>query len=147
MVELNKELLIKQYGKDENLNNLTFIDFAARKITKIDPNTFKDLTKVEKLWLHNNSIEQIHFRLFESLSNLKALWLFSNTLKEIDRKCFEPLKSIEVIELYKNVGLNAVSFIKASTDKSWYFEYEVNKYGSISEWNQFLQQFPQLEKE
>ena len=111
------------------------------KLKRIDSNTFKNLTKLEELPLNNNAIEEIDVRLFDSLSNLKFLRLSNNKLKRIDRKCFEPLKSIELIEIYENEGLNAISFIKPST-KYWYDDIKVEKYGSISEWNQFLQQFP-----
>ena len=202
MVELNREFLVKRYGKD-NLINRTVIDIWINRIKKIDPNTFKGLVKLEKLDLSNNEIEEIDFRLFESLSNLKSLWLFNNKLKridpntfkghdkleilslynnqieeidsrlfeslsnlkvlwlnnnklkEIDRKCFEPLKSIEVIHLYENVGLNALSFEKQSTSSKSKLSYIKNtlknvfiikNYESISDWNIFLQQFPQLGK-
>ena len=65
----------------------------------------------------------------------------NNRIDKIDRKCFEPLKSIEVIEIYENVDLNAVSFIKPSTE----YYYDVDEVEeSISEWNKFLQQFPEL---
>ena len=70
------------------------------------------------------------------------MYFLNNKLKEIDRKCFEPLKSIEVIEIYENEGLNALSFIKPSALMYWYDEEKVKKYGSISDWSQFLQQFP-----
>jgi hypothetical protein len=69
-----------------------------------------------------------------------VLWLFKNKIKEIDRKCFEPLKSIEVIELYENNDLKALSFVNPSTKFSYNKE-KVNKYGSLSDWNMFLQQF------
>ena len=110
MVKLNREYLVKEYGK-ENLINLTEINLGGKNIKQIDSNTFYGLTKLEALSLGDNEIEEIDVRLFESLSNLKYLWLSNNKLKEIDRKCFERLKSIEVIEICKNVGLNAVSFI------------------------------------
>ena len=93
--------------------------------------------------MSENEIEEIDVRLFDSLSNLKVLCLSNNKLKKIYRKCFEPLKSIEVIQIYENVNLNAVSFIKPST-KFLYDTYKVNSYGSISEWDNFLQQFPEL---
>jgi Leucine-rich repeat (LRR) protein len=149
MVELNREFLVKVYGK-EKLFNLTEIYLSGYckdkkdKITKIDSNTFKNLTKLERLWLNDNEIEEIDVRLFESLSNLKRLYLSNNKLKEIDRKCFESLKSIEVILLYENVGLNVLSFIKSPADKYSYDYDKIKKYGSISKWNKFLQQFPEL---
>jgi Leucine-rich repeat (LRR) protein len=93
--------------------------------------------------LSENEIEEIDVRLFDSLSNLEYLSLDNNKLKEIDRKCLEPLKSIEVILIYENFGLNAVSFIKPSTGY-YYDKDKVKEYGSISEWNKYLQQFPQI---
>ena len=92
--------------------------------------------------MHHNEIEKIDARSFESLSNLKWLHLNNNKLKEIDRKCSEPLKSIEMILLNENVGLNAVSLLKPSTPEYKYDEDQENEYGSITDWNKFLQQFP-----
>ena len=70
-------------------------------------------------------------------------------IDEIDRKCFEPLKSIEYILLYENVGLNVLSFIIDLNELSKFsYDHEksekLKKYGFISEWNTFLQQFSVL---
>ena len=106
---------------------------------RIDSNNFEGLIKLEYLSLNDNEIEEIDVRSFESLSNLKELLLFNNKLKRIDRICFEPLKSIKSIKLYENCELNAISFIMSPT-------YGDNK-EFISEWNNFLQQFPQIGKQ
>ena len=45
MAELNRESLVKKYGKD-NLINLIEIDFSRNQIRSIDSNTFKGLTKL-----------------------------------------------------------------------------------------------------
>ena len=94
--------------------------------------------------MSDNEIEEINVSLFESLSNLKYLYLYNNKLKEIDRKCFESLKSIEIILLYENVGPNVLSFIKSSAYILYNEREKLEKYGSVSEWNRFLQQFPEL---
>jgi hypothetical protein len=47
-----------------------------------------------------------------------------------------------VIEIYENEGLNALSLNMLSDEQNWYFNEKVEKYGSISVWNKFLQQFP-----
>ena len=114
---------------------------SNNKLKRIDSNSLKTLTKLETLSLSQNAIEEIDVRLFESLSSLKELRLDNNKLKRIDRNCFESLKSIETIILYENFGINFLSFIKPST-KIWYDKEKVGKYGSDSEWNKFLQQFP-----
>ena len=49
MVEINREFLIKQYGKDDLINQ-TLLDIAWKQIKKIDPNTFKELDKLEVLF-------------------------------------------------------------------------------------------------
>ena len=138
MVEINREYLIKEYGIDELVNRLT-IDLSGRKIKKIDPNTFKGLTKLDAIFLNHNEIEEIDRNTFDGLPNLTYLNLYSNKLNKIDRKCFEPLKSIEVIELAYN-NLNFRSFLK-STRKSYG---RVNRYGYFSDWIEFLKQFPEI---
>ena len=94
--------------------------------------------------MYDNEIEDIDAGSFDSFSNLKLLYLYNNKLREIDRICFEPLNSIELILLYENDGLKALSFVKPLTSKYTYDEEKLNEYGSISDWNQFLQQFPEL---
>ena len=126
----------------EGLSNLKELWLDNNKLRRIDSNTFKGLTKLETLYLVDNEIEEIDERSFGSLSNLIWLSLYNNKLKEIDRKCFEPLKSIEAIAIYQNNDLNAVSFIKPS-NKYWYDKEKLKKFGSVSEWNEFLKQFPE----
>lgn len=137
MVEINREYLIKEYGIDNFVNSLN-IDLSERKIKKIDPNTFKGLTKLECLCLDFNEIEEIDRNTFDGLSNLTYLNLFSNKLKKIDRKCFESLKSIELIELTNNNDLKASSFLIQKD----YLKLSGGKY--LSDWNEFLKQFPEI---
>lgn len=137
MVEINREYLIKEYGIDKLVNCLS-IDLSYRKIKKIDPNTFKGLTKLDSICLDENEIEEIDTNTFEGLSNLTYLNLYSNKLKKIDRGCFEPLKSMELIELDNNNDLKASSFLI----KQDYIELPGAKY--LSDWNEFLKQFPEI---
>lgn len=87
MVDLNREFLefLVERNKKYTLTNLSVIDISWKQIKNIDSNTFKDLTKVEILWLFNNEIEEIEIRLFETLSNLKWLDLSHNKLKRIEQ--------------------------------------------------------------
>ena len=80
MVELNREFLVEKYGKDK-LFNETIIDISNNHIRKIDSNTFKGLTKLERLWLSDNEIVEMDVKSFESLSKLKGLYLENNKLK------------------------------------------------------------------
>jgi len=63
-------------------------------LKKIQPNTFNGLTRLERLSLEDNHIEEINGNLLVDLRSHKELWIFSNKLTQIDRSCFEPLKSI-----------------------------------------------------
>ena len=129
----------------ESLTNLKELILYGNQPKRIDSNTFKGLTKLEQLYLNSNQIEIIDERSFESLTNLRYLSLSYNKLIEIDRKCFEPLKSIEMIEIYENEGLDVISFVKPLTVfKSLDIQLVIKS--SISDWNEFLQQFPELGK-
>ena len=48
------------------------------KLKIIDSKTFKNINKIDVLYLDNSEIEEIFVRLFESLSNLKMLYLYNN---------------------------------------------------------------------
>ena len=99
--KLNREDLIKKYGKDK-LINLTEIQISLTQIRNIDFNAFKGLTKLEILFLFFNEIEEIDVRLFESLSNLKLLDLSNNKLKRIDSNTFKGLTKLDRLDLKNN---------------------------------------------
>ena len=50
MVKLNRYYLVKKNYGEENLLNETAINFERYKITKIDRNTFENLTKLEYMY-------------------------------------------------------------------------------------------------
>ena len=116
MVELNREFLIKEYGSEDNLLELTRANLGQKEITKIGPNsflnnnlkridanTFKGLDKLEGLFMNHIEIEEIDSRLFESLSNLKVLDLGNNNkIKRINANSFKGLTKLERIELWNN---------------------------------------------
>ena len=55
MVKLNRYYLVKKIYGEENLLNVTAMNFERYKITKIDRNTFESLTKLEYISLNGNS--------------------------------------------------------------------------------------------
>lgn len=99
---------------------------------KIDSNLFKKLTKLELLQLNSNELTDIDAKAFESLSNLKTLWLNNNKLTKINKKWFVPLKSIQQINLYFESDISPIKCNKYSFN------------GANSDWNAFLQQFPEI---
>ena len=129
----------------KNLSNLKELYLNDNKLNSIKSDTFEGLTNLTILNLENNNIQNIVFGSFESLTSLKVLKLNHNKLMEINQKCFEPLQSIEVIQLYEN-ELNVRSFFSKSTKLSVSF-YDVDslkEYGFLSDWKDFLEQFPML---
>ena len=102
MAELNRDYLIREYGKD-NLFNRTEIILDFKQFKKIDCNTFKGLSKLEKLSLRNCRIEEIDEGSFETLTNLKVLEIYNNNLKRIDSNTFEGIgNNLEKLSLNSN---------------------------------------------
>ena len=127
------------------LSNLTELYLSGNMIKKIDSGTFIGLNSLIILDLGNNEIEEINRFSFKGIPRLKVLKLNNNKLQKIHRECFEPLKSIEVIQLFGN---DFRSFFLESTELSSSF-YDVDclrEYGYLSDWKDFLEQFPHLPK-
>jgi len=155
---LNRDFLVRHCGESnilENIKelNLMFLYYRV-KFQRIESNTFKGLINLEKLRLENNQIEEINVNGLVDLKNLKELYLYNNKLKRIDRSCFEPLKSIALIELHNNELYNNEYFFWNKTIKNFYRvspgreiekikEISNENGGFISEWKDFLKQFPQ----
>ena len=65
MVDLNREYLLKNY--EEDILELNDINLCNSRIKIIDLSAFKGLSKLERLFLTNNEIEEINQKSFESL--------------------------------------------------------------------------------
>ena len=129
----------------KNLSNLKELFLNGNKLSSIESDSFKWLTNLKILNLEDNSIQTVDYLSFSNLKNLKVLKLNQNKLMKIDRKCFEPLKSIQVIQLYDN-ELNVRSFFVESTEllSSFYNADSLREHGFLSDWEDFLKQFPKL---
>lgn len=126
----------------ESLSSLKELRLYRNKLKRIDGNTFKNLSSLQRLSLSNNEIEEIDTNAFECVSSLRVLRLNGNRLKQIERKYFETFKSIDLVVLYENDNLKALSFVKPS-NKFFYDEKNVTKYGFLSDWNEFLKHLEQ----
>jgi Leucine-rich repeat (LRR) protein len=103
MVELNRKFLVNKFGSENQLQELTQIEFSYYYILEwINSNAFKGLVNLEKISLTSNGLEEIEGDLFEDLPNLKYLDLSYNKLKKIDSNAFEGLKQLEELHLNKN---------------------------------------------
>ena len=98
-IEINQSLLIQKYGF--NIDSVV-IDLSERSIDTIDINTFIGFTKLEKLYLEENKINQLANGLFNHLESLKEVWLESNNIISIDRNVFVGLNNLEKVCLKDN---------------------------------------------
>ena len=98
-IGINQSLLIQKYGF--NIDSVV-IDLSERSIDTIDINTFIGFTKLEKLYLEENKINQLANGLFNHLESLKEVWLESNNIISIDRNVFLGLNNLEKVCLKDN---------------------------------------------
>jgi Leucine-rich repeat (LRR) protein len=98
-IGINQSLLIQKYGF--NIDSVV-IDLSERSIDTIDINTFIGYTKLEKLYLEENKINQLANGLFNHLESLKEVWLESNNIISIDRNVFVGLNNLEKVCLKDN---------------------------------------------
>jgi Leucine-rich repeat (LRR) protein len=98
-IGINQSLLIQKYGF--NIDSVV-IDLSERSIDTIDINTFIGFTKLEKLYLEENKINQLANGLFNHLESLKEVWLESNNIISIDRNVFVGLNNLEKVCLKDN---------------------------------------------
>jgi len=98
-IGINQSLLIQKYGF--NIDSVV-IDLSERSIDTIDINTFIGYTKLEKLFLEENKINQLENGLFNHLESLKEVWLESNNIISIDRNVFVGLNNLEKVCLKDN---------------------------------------------
>ena len=94
---LNIDLKIIQ----NNLKNLTKIDFSNNFIETIAENTFNNLINLTKIDLSNNHLKLIENKLFNGLANLKDINLSFNQLENIGKQ-FQNLNNLDRIDLSNN---------------------------------------------
>lgn len=76
----NKKIQFLPIQVDETFPNLVIYDAGLCSIKVVAKNSFKNLTKLERLYLQYNKIELIDFGTFGDLTSLKILWLSSYKL-------------------------------------------------------------------
>ena len=109
MTELNREVLVIKYGK-ENFINLTYIELSESEIRNIDFNTFKDLAKLKILDLSYNDINKIN------LNTTKLNYLDVSNNKNLSNVVdFNP-NSIKIIK-QKNISVDKPLVFSLSTIK------------------------------
>lgn len=84
------------------LDHLTEIDVSNRGIGAIDESAFKALTKLGKLKLNHNELEEIASSAFQDLSDLRVISLNNNHLKRLESAAFACLFKLVVLHLDHN---------------------------------------------
>ncbi|XP_067252550.1 extracellular matrix protein 2 [Chanodichthys erythropterus] len=89
-------------GAFNGIPNLEWIDFGKNKILSsgIDPQAFKGLKFLSRLYMDGNLLEQIPSELPSTLQELK---INENNLKEIEENSFEGLSSLVTLEIEGNL--------------------------------------------
>lgn len=89
-------------GAFNGIPNLEWIDLGKNKISSsgIDPQTFKGLKFLSRLYMDGNLLEQIPSELPSTLQELK---MNENHLKEIEANSFEGLSSLVTLEMEGNL--------------------------------------------
>lgn len=95
---LNRTSLELLYG---SLISINFMDLSNKNIVSIEPNTFNGLN-LESLYLHSNKLSSIDLNAFKGLTKLKELSLHSNKLTTIQAPLFNDLNELESLYLQNN---------------------------------------------
>lgn len=93
------------FGRNNGLKSLTI---SHNKLRKLDPNMFKGMRMMRRLYMSDNNIAEVARGTFESLSRIGTIDLARNSIKKIDFQMFNSLPFVEVKLKY---SLYSISFI------------------------------------
>lgn len=81
------------FGRNNGLKSLTI---SHNKLRKLDPNMFKGMRMMRRLYMSDNNIAEVARGTFESLSRIGTIDLARNSIKKIDFQMFNSLPFVEV---------------------------------------------------
>lgn len=87
----------------EYVNNLRILDLSNNRITKLMPDIFDNLTRLEKLYLSNNRLSSVSFNM-DALRSLTYLDLNDNHLEELNKSAMDALSRLHDVKI--NVAHN-----------------------------------------
>jgi hypothetical protein len=70
---------MKRLRIDSKFSNLRILAISRSKIHKLDLESLRHLTKLDRLYLQNNELDRIDYRIFEHLEHLNIVDLRNNT--------------------------------------------------------------------
>lgn len=84
-------------------NDGSVCDLRGKGITPLPPNSFKEPSGLEKIYLNENQLKSLPTRAFNDLPNLEELDLSDNKLSDLTKKdIFKNLESLETLRLSGN---------------------------------------------
>lgn len=91
-----QNLLIKIF---EKMNNIEFLDFSYNIMEKLEPELFKNLTKLKKLYLSNNKFKYLNNLDFKYLENLEELDISYNPIENLESDLFKNISKLKKLNL------------------------------------------------
>lgn len=93
------------FGRNNGLKSLTI---SHNKLRKLDPNTFKGMRMMRRLYMSDNNIAEVGRGTFESLSRIGTIDLARNSIKKIDFQMFNSLPFVEVMLKYSLYSVSVI---------------------------------------
>ena len=81
---------------------LYFLSLAQNKLTRVNPDWFKNLTILELILLNENRIKEIPARAFIAQNRVSKLLLTDNLLSELDPTSFVGLEKLQTLQIDQN---------------------------------------------
>lgn len=118
-IQIDSNVLASLNKSLNGQSNLKVMWLSHNKLTKLDKSLFADLYQVQRIYLNNNSIENIELGTFESMQALVFLDLSFNLLEEITSKTFAELRGLNELHLTDNrisrIDANSFAALKKLT--------------------------------
>lgn len=115
--------------------NLEIFDLSYNEIEVIGENIFASLSKLKRLLLRGNQLQQLPLDVFRGLLSMQVLDLSSNKLETIDEEVFSDLVHLEKLVLANN----RLGRLERNTFRN------LTNLQHLALGDNFLQQFPSLE--
>lgn len=82
--------------------SITRLDFKLNRVSKLNENAFRNLSRLESLSLATNQIYFVHKRAFMHLDSLQVLDLSENRIEDLYSETFRTMKNLRILNLAKN---------------------------------------------
>ena len=88
--------------KGSRFPNLVILNLCCNRFSNVPRKLFKDILKLDQLYLDGNRIQGLDYDIFYDLFNLTFLSLGHNELEDLDERLFKDLANLIQLALYNN---------------------------------------------